>query len=66
MGGPTSGNHGSEPTEMYNGIPKKGIWNKEKEIHINHHGIIGVHLSKKKSAKIFDLYKTHCQLLYTL
>jgi triacylglycerol lipase len=32
MGGPTSGNHGSEPTEMYNGIPKKGVWQKEKEL----------------------------------
>ena len=66
MGGPTSGNHGSEPIEMYNGIPKKGVWQKEKELHMNHHAIIGAHLSKKKSIEIFDIYKTHCQLLYTL
>ena len=66
MGGPTSGNHGSEPTDMYNGIPKKGIWQKFEEIHMNHHSIIGTHLSKKKSAQVLKLYKTHCQLLYTL
>jgi len=66
MGGPTSGSHGSEPTQIYDGVPKKGIWQKQKEIHMNHHSIIGVHLSKNKSMKIFDLYKTHCQLLYTL
>lgn len=66
MGGPTSGSHGSEPTKMYNGLPKKGIWQKQKEIHMNHHAIIGAHLSKKKSAEVLNIYKTHCQLLYTL
>jgi len=66
MGAPASGSHGSEPTKMYNGIPEKGIWQKEAEINMNHHGIIGIHLSKNKSNKIFDIYKIHCQLLYTL
>ena len=66
MGAPTSGRHGPEPNKMYDGMPIKGIWQKEKEIHMNHHGIIGVHLSKKKSIKIFEIYKTHCHLLCTL
>ena len=66
MGSPTSGSNGPEPTKIYDGIPQKGVWQREKEIHINHHGIIGVHLSNKKSEKIFDLYKKHCQLLYSL
>jgi triacylglycerol lipase len=66
MGSPTSGNNGPEPTKMYNNVPEKGIWQKEKELNVNHHGIIGIHLSKKKSNKILDIYKKHCQLLYTL
>ena len=66
MGAPASGSHGSEPTKMYNGIPEKGIWQKQKEIHMNHHAIVGAHLSKKKSAEVLDIYKTHCKLLYTL
>jgi hypothetical protein len=66
MGAPTSGSHGPEPSKMYNGIPEKGIWQKEIEINMNHHGIIGIHLSKNKSNKIFDIYKTHCKLLYAL
>ena len=66
MGAPTSGNHGAEPSKMYDGVPQKGIWQKNEEIHMNHNSIIGVHLSKKKSATVLDFYKTHCKLLYTL
>ena len=66
MGAPSSGNHGAEPSKMYDGVPQKGIWQKNEEIHMNHNSIIGVHLSKKNSAAVLDFYKTHCKLLYTL
>ena len=66
MGSPTSGRYGSEPAKIYDGIPEQGVWQKEKVLHMNHHSIIGVHLSKKKSIEIFNIYKTHCRLLYTL
>ena len=66
MGAPTSGSHGPEPNKMYDDIPQKGIWQKEKQIHMNHNSIIGVHLSKKKSIEVLKIYKAHCNLLYSL
>jgi triacylglycerol lipase len=66
MAAPTSGMHGPEPVQDYNGIPQKGVWQKTKELHMNHHSVIGVHLSKKKSAEVLELYKKHCNLLYSL
>ena len=66
MGAPTSGNHGPEPNEIFTGTPQRGIWQKINRLNENHHSIVGVHVSKKKSEDIFKIYKKHCELLYTL
>ena len=66
MGFPSSGNLGPEPNITYKGYPQKGVWQKMDEINESHHSIIGVHVSKTKSNKIFEIYKEHSKLLYSL
>jgi len=66
MFAPTSGNSGPEPAIIYSGTPEKGVWQNVNTLHVDHHHIVGGHLSESQSMSVLNIYSQHCRILYSL
>ena len=52
--------------KIFDGNPITGIWQMTGKLHMDHQGVIGHAVNKKKLQTVFALYKKHCNLLYSL
>ncbi|MBC8214481.1 MAG: lipase [Candidatus Marinimicrobia bacterium] len=63
---PSSGEHGVEPSKIYDGVSVPGVWQFMKKINADHHKVIGRGPGNNNPQPVINLFTKHCKLLESL